>query len=182
MKIVSFGASTSSASINKKLAIHTAEKISDADVTILDLNDYEMPIYSEDRQREDGIPEAAHRFRKHLSDADGVIVSFAEHNGAYTAAFKNIMDWNSVIEGKPWLNKTFFLMGTSPGGRGASTILDIALAKWPFMGASIVASFSLPSFGDHFNEEKGITDDDLREAHSKELEKFVTAVTSTLAT
>ncbi|PCI64867.1 MAG: NADPH-dependent FMN reductase, partial [Gammaproteobacteria bacterium] len=75
---------------NKKLANFTAHQIENAQVTLLDLNDFEMPIYSIDRENETGIPDLAHQFKKHLAEADGIIISFAEHNGAYTAAFKNI--------------------------------------------------------------------------------------------
>jgi NAD(P)H-dependent FMN reductase len=60
---------------------------------VLDLNDYEMPIYSIDRETEDGIPEEAQRFYDELGAVDAILISFAEHNGAYTAAYKNIFDW-----------------------------------------------------------------------------------------
>ena len=48
IKIVAFGASSSTKSINKKLASYTAKQIKDATINLLDLNDFEMPIYSED--------------------------------------------------------------------------------------------------------------------------------------
>ena len=55
-KIIAFGASSSKNSINKKLASYVANKIADQEVTVLDLNDFEMPIYSEDRHAEEGPP------------------------------------------------------------------------------------------------------------------------------
>ena len=91
-KIVAFGASSSSNSINKKLATFAANKIPNSQAIILDLNDFEMPIYSEDRDKINGIPEKAYEFKKILKNADGIIISFAEHNGSYTSAFKNIID------------------------------------------------------------------------------------------
>ena len=57
-----------------------------------------MPIYSDDRKRLDGIPEKAYEFKNLIKDSDGIVISLAEHNGSYTAAFKNIYDWISVIE------------------------------------------------------------------------------------
>ncbi len=56
-----------------------------------------MPPYSTDREKE-GIPEKAHAFKAALNRADGIIISFAEHNGAYTTAFKNVFDWISRLE------------------------------------------------------------------------------------
>ena len=99
MKILAFGASNSSTSINKQLATYTAGQMTGADVTILDLNDFEMPIYSIDREKAGGIPSLAHDFKAEVKKADKIIISFAEHNGGYSAAFKNIMDWMSRIEG-----------------------------------------------------------------------------------
>ena len=89
-KIVAFGASSSVKSINKKLATYAASLIPNSVSIIINLNDFEMPIYSIDYERENGIPKKAFRFKEILKDADGIIISFAEHNGVYTAAFKNI--------------------------------------------------------------------------------------------
>ena len=74
-KIVAFGASSSKNSINKKLASYVANKITAEDVNIIDLNDFEMPIYSEDRHAEDGIPQKAYEFKKLINESDGIIIS-----------------------------------------------------------------------------------------------------------
>ena len=89
--IVAFGASSSQNSINRKLAHFAAQQVPNAHIKLLDLNDYEMPLYSTDREKE-GIPEKARGFKAALQGSDGIIISFAEHNGAYTTAFKNIYD------------------------------------------------------------------------------------------
>ena len=104
-KIIAFGASSSKNSINKKLASFVANKIADQEAVILDLNDFEMPIYSEDRHTEEGVPRKALTFKKIINESKGLIISLAEHNGSYTAAFKNIYDWISVIEKTVWSNK-----------------------------------------------------------------------------
>ena len=64
-----------------------------------------MPIYSIDRERESGIPQEALDFKNKINEADAIIISFAEHNGSYTAAFKNINDWVSRIGRGMWGNK-----------------------------------------------------------------------------
>ena len=104
-KIIAFGASSSKTSINKQLATYTANQFQNVSVEILDLNDYEMPIYSVDKEKENGIPQLAHDFYSKLGSADLIIISFAEHNGAYFAAFKNIFDWASRINGKTFQEK-----------------------------------------------------------------------------
>ena len=82
--------------------------------------------------------------------ADGFIVSLAEHNGAYSVAFKNMFDWLSRIEGKVWRNKPMLLLATSPGARGGMTVLEIALGRFPYHGAEIVGHLSFPLFNENF--------------------------------
>ena len=78
MKILAFAASSSSNSINKKLVTYAASLIEDAEIEILDINDYEMPLFSEDREKELGQPDAATRFFNKIGAADALIISFAE--------------------------------------------------------------------------------------------------------
>lgn len=162
MNIIAFAASTSKASINKQLVAHTLTHFSEHNTTLLDLNNYEMPLFSVDRETEDGYPEAAHRFIADLEKAHLIIISMSEHNGNFTAAFKNIFDWTSRIEAKIFQDKPLFLLSTSPGGFGGKNSLNAAIARFPRHGAEILETFSLPSFNDHFDAETGIKDATLR--------------------
>lgn len=175
-KILAFGASNSQQSINRKLAKFTAAQVPSAEVNLVDLNDFEMPIYGIDKENATGIPELAHQFKKLIKNCDGIIISFAEHNGAYSTAFKNIFDWISRIESDVWANKPMFLLATSPGARGGQTVLDIAVNKFKFMNQNEIISFSLPSFNQHFSEDNGITDENLKSNFDKQLTKFKDAL------
>ncbi|MDG5491858.1 NADPH-dependent FMN reductase [Psychroserpens sp. SPM9] len=159
-KIITFAGSNSKDSINKKLAVYASSLIEDVEVTVLDLNDFELPLYGIDYEIEHGIPDNAHKFLEHIKSSDGIVMSLAEHNGAYSTAFKNIFDWMSRIDGKLWSEKPMLLMATSPGGRGGATVLEIAKGRFPYMGGQIVGTFSLPSFTANFQEGK-ITNDTL---------------------
>ena len=161
-KIIAFGASSSKNSINKKLATYTANLFENTAVEMLDLNDYEMPLYSVDKEKENGIHELAHAFYAKIGGADLIVISFAEHNGAYSSAFKNILDWTSRINAKTFQEKPMLLLATSPGPRGGNTVLEIARNRFPFQGAVVKGSFSLPSFNDNFDVEKGIVNADLK--------------------
>ncbi|MES2747604.1 MAG: NAD(P)H-dependent oxidoreductase [Bacteroidota bacterium] len=161
-KILAFGASSSKKSINKQLATYAVNLFENSTHEILDLNDYEMPIYSMDKEKENGIPQLAHDFYDKIGNADFILISFAEHNGAYSTAFKNIFDWMSRINGKTFQEKPMLLLATSPGARGGSSVLEIANKRFPFQGGIVKGSFSLPSFNDNFNPEKGITDPELK--------------------
>ncbi|WP_020526468.1 NADPH-dependent FMN reductase [Flexithrix dorotheae] len=175
-KILAFAASNSKQSINQKLVAFTANQVDEAEITFLDLNDYEMPIYSIDREKESGIPELAQKFKALIKASDGIIISFAEHNGVYSAAFKNIFDWISRLGKDVWESKPMLLMATSPGGRGGKTVLDIALNRFQLANKNTIATFSLPFFNDNFSEENGITDEPLLEEFKLKLGTFENAV------
>ena len=157
MKILAFAGSNSSTSINKQLVTSVSKFFENYEVEILDLNDYEMPIYSSDREKSGGLPKLAYDFAEKIDTSDFILVSLAEHNGNYSAAFKNLMDWVSRIpERKIFGEKPMFLMATSPGKRGGASVLEIASKRFPFDGAKILDTFSLPFFYETFDNQKGI--------------------------
>ena len=155
-KIIAFGASSSKQSINKQLATFAANQFQNVSVEILDLNDYEMPIFSVDKEKENGIHPLAQEFYSKLGSTDLIIISFAEHNGNYSTAFKNILDWTSRINAKTFQEKPMLLLATSPGARGGSSVLEIASKRFPFQGGIVKGSFSLPSFYENFDVINGI--------------------------
>jgi len=158
-RIVVIGASSSSKSINRQLANYAAKSISvDTEIIDLNLNDFEMPIYSEDLQNSLGIPQKALDFKKEISVSDALVISLAEHNGSYTAAFKNIYDWISVIEADVWCSKPILLLSTSNGIRGGKTVLETAHNRFSRDYKYKIPYFSLPSFNKNFNISEGILD------------------------
>lgn len=155
MKIIAFGASPSKHSINKKLATYTTSLFENAEVEVLDLNEYQMPLFSVDIEAEIGQHELAKAFLAKIESADFLVVSLAENNGNYSAAFKNVYDWCSRIVGKVFQGKPMLLMATSPGARGGASVLEIAKNAFPRYGADIKATFSLPGFNENFDVANG---------------------------
>jgi NAD(P)H-dependent FMN reductase len=170
-KVIAFAGSNSKTSINKALVTYAASLVSNATVEILDLNDFELPIYSPEIEKESGIPENAKQFLEGIRAADGILLSLAEHNGTYSAVFKNLFDWMSRIEAKTFLGTPMLLMATSPGARGGLSVLNAAQDRFPRHNASVVEVFSLPSFGNHFSEGK-ITDNSLHQELSGKIKTF----------
>jgi chromate reductase len=151
MKVLAFGASNSRESINGTLAAYAAGLVDDATVELLDIHDYEMPIYSIDREKEMGQPAPALEFFEKIGNSDAIVVSYAEHNGSYTAAFKNLFDWMSRIDSKVYQNKPMLILATSPGPGGAATVLAAATTSAPHFSADLKASISVPNFYDNFD-------------------------------
>lgn len=177
MNIIAFAASTSKQSINKQLVAHTLTHFDTDKCTLLDLNDFEMPLFSVDLEAATGHPAAAKALLAHIASADLLIISMAEHNGNYTAAFKNIFDWCSRVEVNVFQSKPLFLLSTSPGGYAGKNSLQAAVARFPKHAATILETFSLPSFGANFNTETGIVDETL----NTELVEKIASVKSRMA-
>lgn len=153
-KIVAFAGSNSKNSINKQLVTYASSFLNEASVQILDLNDFELPVYGIDLETEKGIPDNAYKFLNFIKESDGIILSLAEHNGAYATVFKNLFDWMSRIESKTFFGKPMLLMATSPGGRGGASVLEVAKSRFPYHNTNIIEVFSLPSFGTNFKDDK----------------------------
>lgn len=174
MKIVAFAASNSRQSINKQLVSYATSHLPGTETEILDLNDFELPLFSVDREVELGQPQLAKAFLQKLSESDAILISFAEHNSSYSAAYKNLFDWCSRIDTKVFQGKPMVMLSTSPGGRGGQTVLGAAVESAPRFGGEVKASLSIPSFSSNFDSNTGkLTNEELKA-------QLVKAVTSLL--
>lgn len=150
MKVLGFAGSNSINSINKQLVNYTLGQLENVETTIIDLNDFEMPLYSIDRQVAGGFPKQAIAFKEALDGADAFVISLAEHNGNFAVALKNILDWVSRIDMGFFSDKKILLLSTSPGGYGGGNVMQVGLKYFAQAKGSIVAHYSLPSFQTNF--------------------------------
>lgn len=175
MKILAFAASNSKNSINKQLVTYATRLLTGAEIKIIDINDYEMPLFSVDRESAEGIPSLAQAFFDEIGAADALIISYAEHNGSYTAAYKNLYDWTSRIDMKVYQSKPMLMLATSPGPGGASNVLNTATTSAPYFGGDLKGSLSVPTFFDNFDVESGaMSNSDINEKLQSILMELVT--------
>src|SRR3954471_14247876 len=118
MKLIAFGGSNSSTSINQQLAAYTAGLFTRYEKDIFKLNDFPMPLFSVDVEREQGSPPAVDKLIAKINSSDLIVLSLAENNKCYNVGFKNVFDWVSRKQGKVFADKPMLLMATSPGKRG----------------------------------------------------------------
>jgi chromate reductase len=124
-KILAFAGSTRTDSFNKKL-VHLAAagaRNAGADVTVIDLRDYPMPLYDGDLEANKGLPEAARRFKDVMLAHQGLLLSCPEYNSSITGVLKNAIDWASrPVPGEASLacfnGKVAGIMSASPGALG----------------------------------------------------------------
>ena len=175
MKILAIPASNSRNGLNRQVIEYAGRLLEDrAEVEILDLNEYELPLFSKERLEQNGMPDLAQEFFDKIGAADAVVVSFAEHNGSYSVAWKNIYDWASRIDKNVYQGTKVALFSTAPGPRGGRGVLEHAALVSPFFGAEVVGSLPIPKFADNFDTESGsISDPELR----AEFERILDALT-----
>ena len=161
-KIVAFGASYSVNSINREWARYVASQISKDSFEVLDLNDYDLPVYTVEKEK-GGIPKAVGSFISKLNSADLLIISFAEYNGSYTAGFKNLFDWASVHTLKMFAGKKMILLSTAPGPHGGETVLNAAIDRFPRHGGEIIGTMILPRNKENFDPKIGIKNNQIRD-------------------
>jgi len=178
-KLLALGASNSRHSINKLFATFAAKQVKNTVLTVADLNDYDLPVFSVDLERESGIHENAAKFSTLIQEHDAIVLSLAEHNGLHTAAFKNLWDWLSRIPSQNpmnvWKNKPMLLLSASPSRRPSNNVLKISKEIFPHFGANIVSDFYLPSFSHYFKEGR-IIDQDRAADFADKLSVFQNAI------
>jgi len=176
-KILAFAGSNSSTSINHALIENIAASITNFQTQVIRLDDFELPIYSEDFERDNGFPEPLERLHKEVKESDGVIISVNEHNGTVSAFFKNSMDWLSRIEYKFLADKKVLLMSASPGKRGALSAYEYTKSVLPRYGAEVLDGVNFPSFSQNYSaEEKTVTNPELNAKIDEAIAAFESAM------
>lgn len=125
-KILAFAGSSRKESLNKKLVRIAALGAQDvgASVTIIDLVDYPMPLFDQDIEHEQGMPENARKFKKLMTEHDAFIIASPEYNSAFSPLLKNVIDWASRAESDDepplaaYQGKLAAIMAASPGAFG----------------------------------------------------------------
>ncbi len=129
--ILVFGGSLRAESYNQKIATiaAAAATAAGASVTLISLRDYRMPIFDEDLEKAEGMPEAATQLKALFAANDGLIIASPEYNSGITAALKNSIDWVSRATSpdeaplSALKGKTAAILAASPGGYGGSRSL-----------------------------------------------------------
>ena len=129
-KILAFAGSARKDSVNKKMvaAVTRLAEAEGAEVTLIDLADYELPLYNGDVEAA-SFPQNAVKLKALFREHDALLVASPEYNSSITPLLKNTIDWVSrPVPGdevpSPYVGKTVALMGASPGELGGMRALN----------------------------------------------------------
>jgi chromate reductase len=124
-KILAFAGSARKSSFNKKLVRIAAAgaRVAGADVTLIDLADFPLPVFNEDDEAEHGLPPNGRKIKDLMLSHQGFLISSPEYNSSISGLLKNTIDWASrPVPGEAPLacfaNKVAVLMSASPGALG----------------------------------------------------------------
>lgn len=136
LKILAFAGSTRAGSFNKKLIAVATDlaRQAGAEVKLVDLKDYPMPLYDGDDEARSGLPEKAAQLKHLMEWADAFLIASPEYNSSISAVLKNTIDWTSragAVEGSVYAGKTAAIISASPGAlgglRGLKHLRDILM-------------------------------------------------------
>lgn len=168
-RILAFAGSARRDSFNKKLAAAAAAKARElgAEVTLIDLADYAMPLYDGDLEAAGGLPENVTKLRDLMLEHEGLLISCPEYNGSITPLLKNTIDWTSRPGGDvgslaAYKGKVAGLFSASPGGLGGMRGLVHVRAILSGIGVFVVpGDVSVGSAHSAFAEDGSLLDEKL---------------------
>ena len=139
-RILAFSASARRDSLNRKflaLAVEAAREAGGA-VTLLDLNDFALPLYHGDLEDEEGLPANAVKLIGLVTEHDALLVASPEYNSMITPLLKNTVDWCTRAEANPFEGKVAAVISASPGMYGGVRSLQMAQQLFLKLGCHVV--------------------------------------------
>ena len=166
-KIIAFAGSNSSTSINHELLQFINKKYAIEGFELLNLRQYDTPMYSIDVENESGHPKSMIALEAELAKSNILMIACSEHNGNMTSYLKATLDWLSRVNRDFLKDKKVFLVGTSPGrGAAANSIQNVSNFVERLNG-TVANTFALPSFGHAFE------DGNLLAEYATDLDQFI---------
>lgn len=145
MKVLALAGSYRKNSYNRRVLHIAADgaREAGADVTLLDLNDYPMPIYNTDELENNGFDDDALRFQEVLNEHAAFLIASPEYNGSLPGGFKNAIDWASRANDKYKMYEVFkgksaAIMTASPGQFGGLRCLGDLRGVLTIMGINVL--------------------------------------------
>jgi chromate reductase, NAD(P)H dehydrogenase (quinone) len=142
-KILVFAGSIRTGAFSGKLAAAAAKELAlnDADVTLISLADYEMPIYNGDLEKEKGVPENGKKLARQIAAHQGVFIATPEYNNTIPPLLKNSIDWVSRLKGDDiYYRHRVYGIGSSSDGPvgGARALIDLRKSVMNALGAILI--------------------------------------------
>lgn len=173
MKILALSGSSREESFNGQLLDIAAAgaRSAGADVTVVDLNDYDMPLFNQDLEYQEGAPDAVVELKNLMIQHQGILIASPEYNGFPSPLLKNTLDWMSRQQNEheppmfAYKGKIAAVMAASPGAGGGTRGLTILRVLLQNLGVMVLpGQVTLGRAGQAFREDGRLHDDQLQRA------------------
>ncbi|HYD85024.1 MAG TPA: NAD(P)H-dependent oxidoreductase [Opitutus sp.] len=140
VRILAFSGSARRESFNRKFLAVAVEQVKEAggEVTLVDLNDYALPIYHGDLEDAEGLPENAKKLIALISEHPALLIASPEYNSMITPLLKNTIDWCTRADDNPFIGKVAAVVSASPGMFGGVRSLKMAQQLLQHLGCHVV--------------------------------------------
>jgi chromate reductase, NAD(P)H dehydrogenase (quinone) len=155
-RILAFSGSARRESLNRKLLAVAVEATREAggEVTLIDLNEYPLPLYHGDWEDEQGMPSKAVELVQLIAQHPALLIASPEYNSFITPLLKNTLDWCTRGETNPFVGKVAAVVAASPGIFGGVRSMQHARHLLLHLGCHVVpAQCSLPKADEAFDEQ-----------------------------
>lgn len=189
IRIAGFAGSLRRGSFNRRLLERaaTGAEAAGAEVDLIDLAEFDLPLYHGDLEAEQGLPAGVLAFKDRIREADGFLIASPEYNGSVSPVLKNLIDWASRPTSRETPDrcldgKVAGLLSTSPGRLGGirglrhlrEILHDVGILVTP-------RQYALPGAADAFAEDGSLTEghcDDSTRAVGEEVARMAAALRS----
>lgn len=142
-----------------------------ADVTLLDLKEYDFPVFEERLRFLKEPSDKIIAFADEVKNADGVLIVTPEYNGGYPASLKNVID----LLYAEWKRKPIAIATVSAGPFGGSQVItSLTFSLWKIGALLVPAMFPVAEVEKNYSENGTATDKATSEKRAKQfLEELV---------
>ncbi|MDB6166759.1 MAG: reductase [Lacunisphaera sp.] len=179
-RILAFSGSARRESLNRKfLAVAVpAVRAAGGEVTLIDLNDYVLPLYHGDLEEAGGLPANAAKLIELITQHTALLIASPEYNSMITPLLKNTLDWCTRADDNPFEGKVAAVISASPGALGAVRSLVLAQQLLLKLGCHVVPGQVFLPHADQAFDAAGV----LKESRAGQgVEKMAAALVRTAA-
>ena len=139
-RLLAFSGSARRDSLNRKLLAVAVDATRDAggEITLIDLNDFVLPLYHGDLEDADGLPSNAAKLIEMINQHEGLLIASPEYNSMITPLLKNTIDWCTRGDDNPFIGKVAAVVSASPGALGGVRSLQLAQQLLLKLGCHVV--------------------------------------------
>jgi chromate reductase, NAD(P)H dehydrogenase (quinone) len=181
-RILAFSGSARRESLNRKLlaVVVDATRAAGGEVTLLDLNEYPLPLYHGDLEDAQGMPAPAQKLVELIRTHDALLIASPEYNSQMTPLLKNTIDWCTRADENPLIGKVAAIVSASPGHFGGIRSMTLARSLLTHLGCHVVPSQCVLPYADKaFDEAGALKEERMRKAAetvARELVRVATAL------